>query len=316
VVLLARAPDMCEPAPVVHRVVRPSLLTQRDLARPDRNADIEVNLVELGQRVRPLDEGRVTALMASICVVGLLNPITVTPRPAVGNGATQDRWMLVAGFHRLVAMERLGHTTIAATVTDLTGPAATIAECDENLYGPNLSSAERALFTRRRKAAYLELHPETAAYVAGAHAANRSMGNASAILAPAFTSDTAAKTGQPERTIQRDAQRGERIPEPILRQIAGTDLDKGVLLDRIAKSESPAEEFAAIKREFQMKQEGDSHRRLGTLVKLTPEEEFAEILMGTAGSRQPSTMIRLFRVCKRNGVIAALNRGPKLRVQK
>jgi ParB-like nuclease domain len=277
---------------------------------------ISIGSIQRGQRIRPIDEGRVTALMASISQVGLLNPITVCRYPAMRNGHTEDGWKLVAGLHRLVAMERLGHTTIAATVTDLTGPAATIAECDENLYGPNLSSAERALFTRRRKAAYLELHPETAAYVAGAHAANRSMGNASANLAPAFTSDTAAKTGQPERTIQRDAQRGERIPEPILRQIAGTDLDKGVVLDRIAKSESPAQEFAAIKREFQMKQGGDSHRRLGPLVKLTPEEEFAEILMGTPGPRQPSTMIRLFRVCKRNGVIAALNRGPILRVQK
>ena len=80
------------------------------------------------------------------------------------------------------------------TVLDLIGPAAVIAECDENLCGTNLSKAERALFTKHRKAAYIALHPETKAHVAGAHAANRSMGNAAAKLAIAFTADTAAKT--------------------------------------------------------------------------------------------------------------------------
>ena len=34
------------------------------------------------------------------------------------------------------------------------------------------------------------------------------MGNASANLAPAFTADTAARTGQSERSVQRDATRG------------------------------------------------------------------------------------------------------------
>jgi hypothetical protein len=61
--------------------------------------------------------------------------------------------------------------------------------------------------TRHRKDAYEALYPETKAHVAGAHASNASQGNASANLAPAFTADTAAKTGQPERAVQRDAER-------------------------------------------------------------------------------------------------------------
>lgn len=66
------------------------------------------------------------------------------------------------------------------------------------------------MFTQRRKEAYEALHPETKAHVAGAHGANKAMGNASANLAPAFTADTAARTGQSERSVQRDGDRGKR----------------------------------------------------------------------------------------------------------
>jgi hypothetical protein len=58
------------------------------------------------------------------------------------------------------------------------------------------------LFTRRRKEIYEAIHPETRAHVAGAHASNKAQGNASAKLAPAFTSDTAKRTGQSERSVQ------------------------------------------------------------------------------------------------------------------
>lgn len=50
----------------------------------------------------------------------------------------------------------------------------------------------------------------------------------------------ATKTGQSERTIQRDAERGENIPTPILAEIAGTDLDKGVVLDRLKNADDAA----------------------------------------------------------------------------
>jgi len=74
-----------------------------------------------------------------------------------------------------------------------------------------LSPADRARQTARRKAIYLELHPETAEYVAGAHGSNSAQGNAAAKLAPAFSADTAKATGQSERTVQRDAERGEKV---------------------------------------------------------------------------------------------------------
>jgi ParB family transcriptional regulator, chromosome partitioning protein len=63
-----------------------------------------------------------------------------------------------------------------------------------------LTASEKALFTRRRKEAYEALHPETA------H--GKASPNKDANLAP-FHKDTASKTGESERTVQRNAERGE-----------------------------------------------------------------------------------------------------------
>lgn len=59
-----------------------------------------------------------------------------------------------------------------------------------------------------------------------------------------FTADTAAKTGKSERIIQMDAARGSAITEDVLQEIMGTPLDKGVVLDRIAKAGSPEAQLA------------------------------------------------------------------------
>jgi ParB family chromosome partitioning protein len=103
----------------------------------------------------------------------------------------------------------------AAKVEEIAAAKKAAAD-DENLCGSNLSAAERALFTRRRKDAYEALHPETA------HGGDRkSSGQVGHLNADRFTIDASEKTGQSERTVRRDAERGESIPEPILQQIAG-----------------------------------------------------------------------------------------------
>jgi uncharacterized ParB-like nuclease family protein len=196
---------------------------------------IPLDRVRLGDRLRDLSEAQVAVLVDSIAQVGLLNPITVCEQPIVENDIAVPGYRLVAGAHRLEACRRLGLAEIAATIVDLPELKRQLAEVDENLAGPTLTKAERALFTRRRKEIYEVLHPETRRHVAGAHAANAAMGNASAKLAPAFTADTAARTGQSERAVQRDATRGQRIAEDVLKDVQGTDFDLGNNLDALAR---------------------------------------------------------------------------------
>ena len=86
----------------------------------------------------------------------------------------------------------------------------------------------------RRKAIYEELHPETKQHVAGAHGANKAMGNASENSALAFTASTADATGKSRRSVEIAAARGEALGDD-LGAVTGTSLDKGVELDALAK---------------------------------------------------------------------------------
>ena len=64
----------------------------------------------------------------------------------------------------------------------------------------------RALFTQRRKEAYEALHPETKH---GSPGVSRQVGDTQERSSESrFTADTAARTGQSERSVQRDATRG------------------------------------------------------------------------------------------------------------
>jgi hypothetical protein len=98
---------------------------------------------------------------------------------------------------------------------------------------PQPFAPERALFTRRRKEACEALHPETKheTFKGNQHTGSRQVGDNHT---ERFTADTAKKTGQSERAIQRDASRGERVAPEVLTQIAGTKLDTGKTLDELA----------------------------------------------------------------------------------
>lgn len=195
---------------------------------------IPVHLVAIEDRLRSADDVQVTALMESIRDVGILNPITVHARPVMHRNVFVPGYGLIAGLHRLVAAKRLGLEEVPAHVVTLTELERQIAECDENLCGPKLTTSERALFTRRRKEAYEALHPETRQGVAGGKARQ---GSATAKLS--FAADTAKRTGQSERSVQRDAARAEELGDDLLQRTKGTSLDNGAALDALADLPKP-----------------------------------------------------------------------------
>ncbi|MDP2619522.1 MAG: ParB/RepB/Spo0J family partition protein [Hyphomicrobiales bacterium] len=195
-------------------------------------AMIPVSLVEAGDRPRRTNPAQVENIRESMVDVGILNPITVYCCKVIRDHVAVDGYGIVAGVHRLEACRQLGCEEIPAQVVDLSELQRQIAECDENLCGPKLTPSERAFFTLRRKDAYEALHPETRAGKAQAAGMNRAKGaNVSDKLAPTFTADTAKKTGQSERAVQRDAERGDRIAPQVMAEIKGTRWDKGVNLD-------------------------------------------------------------------------------------
>jgi ParB family chromosome partitioning protein len=200
-------------------------------------ATIPLDAIDNGQRLRDLSEATVIALVNSIGDVGLLNPITVYRRQLFRGGNNVEGYGLVAGLHRKTACERLGLVEIEANIVDLSDLECQIAECDENLCAPQLSAADKARFTKRRKEAYEALHPETK------HGANRHTRDDNA--APSFAADQAKATGTSERAVARDAERGEKIDPRALDRLNGTKLDTGTYLDKLKKL-PPGEQLKAV----------------------------------------------------------------------
>lgn len=239
--------------------------------------NIPIDQITTFDRVRQASRPQVDALVASIREVGLLNPITVAP--------TDGGFALVAGMHRLEACRVLGMTAVPAITLDLDANQRIIAECDENLCAPTLTASERAEFTRRRKAAYEALHPDTVHGAVG-NGREKSRQLCDSTPAPRFTADTAARTGQSERAVQLAAERGEKVSDDALGMIKGTRLDTGKYLDSI-KNLAPEDQVAKVeadlapsepdeKRNMPPAEPEDPERR--KLAKLTTDALIDEVL--------------------------------------
>ncbi|WP_130270900.1 hypothetical protein [Phyllobacterium myrsinacearum] len=74
------------------------------------------------------------------------------------------------------------------------------------------------------------MHPETAQGIAGAVARHDATDNLSTA---SFAKETASITGKDERTVRRDAERGEKVIDEVKDLITGTHLDTGAYLDKI-----------------------------------------------------------------------------------
>jgi N6-adenosine-specific RNA methylase IME4 len=186
--------------------------------------DINIAAIRIPDRLRALQDHKVTEFAESIAETGLINPITVRPK-AKGAG-----YVLVAGRHRLEAVKQLKWEAVRCTVlSDSDADRAELVEIDENLIRAELSPAERALHLDKRKKFYEKLHPETQHGATGrGRQKSRQLGDSN----DRFTKDTAKKTGHSERTIQRETKRGSIAA---LLDIIGTCLDQGAELDALAK---------------------------------------------------------------------------------
>ena len=189
-------------------------------------ADITV----IPDRMRRLRPDVVDELAELIAAQGLLHPITLRKR------ASDGAHVLVAGRHRLEAVRKLGHQTVAAVILDgADSDRAQLVEIDENLVRADLTPAERAAHQAKRKEIYERLHPETKAGAAQAKGMNAAQGRGrqNGDDVGRYTADAAKKTGKSERSIQREAARGAAIPD--VAALAGTSLDKRDELDALAK---------------------------------------------------------------------------------
>lgn len=110
----------------------PTMPAQTAEVLPALSRIIAVNSVRLGaQPRRALDPKHVSDLAANIGTVGLLQPIVVKT-------AGDDTYVLVAGAHRLAAIEKLGWKQVPAVIKDGDDRLTEICTLVENLKRLNL----------------------------------------------------------------------------------------------------------------------------------------------------------------------------------
>lgn len=189
-----------------------------------------VNNIIVPKGRRKVNEDRVKELAESIAEVGQLQPIVII------EDHEKEKARLVVGAHRLGAFKMLKLDRICATVSTLSKLDAELAEIDENLIRFELTAAERAKYTAKRKKLYLAKYPQTGhgkAPKPKTEEGKAEQGKEANVSS--FDRDTAAKSGKSSRSVRRDATRGEKVDGKLLDDIAGTDLDTGSNLDALSK---------------------------------------------------------------------------------
>lgn len=208
-----------------------------------QHADIPLTHIFTRADARKIDDEAVRGLVNSIREIGIINPLRVRSVERHVEGVPAEAFEVTAGSHRLRAARKLGLETVPCVVVEDDDLRAELAMIDENLMRAELSPADRAKGTARRKAIYLELHPDTA------HGANLRDGVANLATRESFSEATSQATGISERAVRRDAERGEKISERALAAVSGTHLDTGSYLDKLKKL-GPAEQEARVIREL------------------------------------------------------------------
>lgn len=216
---------------------------------------IPLDLIDVGERLRPVDPDYVALIAASMAERGLDTPVTVTAADA-----TTGRHRLIAGGHRIAAARALGWPKIDALLSDANELQARLLEIDENLIRRELSALDRAVFLAERQAVYLAMHPET-----GHGKARKNKGEEKTTSLSSFAQATAAKLGLDERSIQRAIKRAALEPD-IRRLLTGHPVaDSGAELDKLlsltpegrrqavaalTRAETPARNISAAIAEF------------------------------------------------------------------
>lgn len=179
-----------------------------------------------GDRLREVDEDWAAVLAASMREQGQMAPIEVRETP----GKIRP-YGLVAGAHRLRALELNGADTVVAVLFEGDEVDAKLREIDENLMRHELSALDRATFLAERKAVYEELHPATK------HGGDRRSDQVDSLvhLVPRFTKATAERLGLDERTIRRAVRQHAALHADVRKRLTGTWLaNSGQQLDLLA----------------------------------------------------------------------------------
>ncbi len=169
----------------------------------------DVELVQIGDRLRSLDPDKVAALAESMDAIGLQQPISVW-------SDSIDTLELVAGLHRLEAARKLGWEDIDCIFVDMDDLDRQLWEIDENLCRAELSKAERAAHIAKREELFRAKSEATSLQSLQRSPKPRHRPSKGTTK---FVKDTAKKTRRSERSVWEDLKLGRRICSDVLEAI-------------------------------------------------------------------------------------------------
>jgi len=187
---------------------------------------VVVSNVDVGKRLREIDQSKVESLSGSMSIVGLLSPI-IAYSP---NGETLD---LVAGAHRLAAAKKLGWETIDAYIMEGEELHAQLAEVDENLMRSELTPTEYAEHIQRRQEIWEAMYDQSGQVVPVESKREDGKGHRH----EGFAESTAKATGKSKKDTNRASKRAREVCQQARDLIRGTKLDTGAFLDGLVKQD-------------------------------------------------------------------------------
>lgn len=273
---------------------------------------IALDLIFTRKDARKLDDAAVRGLVSSISEVGIINPLRVRPVMRHVAGVETDAYEVTAGAHRLKAARKIGLETVPCIVADDDDLHAELAMIDENLMRAELGTGDRNAALARRRAIYLELHPETAAGKAQALGMNAAIGNnVDAQRAPTFSEATADAIGVSKRFVEVAAELGEKIAPEVVEMVRGTEKDAKTYF--MAMKDMPAEQqIAKVKRDLETAEKRKTlEKKLANenrVAQLTDAERFAEWILERSDLSELDVVIGWLNGTKAKDVVAVLRR--------
>jgi len=176
---------------------------------------IALSKIQLGDRLRDIDEGQAEAIAASISEHGLINPISIRSTPASKGGS----YTIIAGAHRYRALQLLDFADTECFVFKVRAEEAQLLELTENLHRNELSALDRAAFVNK----YREIFEQTVGKIER-HSERNPWGQLVPSDKPSFSAEVGMRLGLHPRSAKRLNQIAQKLHPQVKAALRNTPI--------------------------------------------------------------------------------------------
>jgi ParB family chromosome partitioning protein len=203
---------------------------------------ILISDIVIPDRLRAVEDEHALAIAQSIVEHGLINPITVRATPNAKGG----KYTLVAGAHRLRAIQINDDVEVDAMIVEGDKAEAQLVEITENLFRNDLSVMDRAIFVQTYRDVWEKAHGKIGAGRPG-NRANLAQLFADESEAGSFSKHVADRMGLSKRAVEYLSKIAQNLHPDVRSAVRGTPIaDNQSALLKIAKMEPIKQRQTAV----------------------------------------------------------------------